>query len=52
MNEATVPTFTRHYKYTNKVDEGGFLTKYLVTSDVKPIDDIKPHQKSPQKQTQ
>jgi hypothetical protein len=28
MNEATVPTFTRHYKYTNKVDEGGFLTKY------------------------
>jgi hypothetical protein len=50
MNEVTVPTFTRHYKYTNKVDEGAFLIKYFVTTDIKPIDEYKPPQKSPIKQ--
>ena len=50
MNDLTVPTFTRHYKYTYKDDEVGFLTKYFVTSDVKPINDIKLRQRSPQKQ--
>lgn len=49
MNEVTVPTFTRHYKYTNKVDEGAFLIKYFLTTDIKPIDEYKPPQKSPTK---
>jgi hypothetical protein len=39
MNEVAVSTFTRHYKYTSKVDEGAFLIKYFVTADIKPIDD-------------
>lgn len=50
MNEVTLPTFTRHYKYTSKIDDGGFLIKYVVTTDIKPIDEHRPQQRSPIKQ--
>jgi hypothetical protein len=43
MNEATLQTFTRHYKYKNKIDEGGFLTKYFLNTDPKSFDEPKPN---------